>query len=186
MLKERKTLYTGRIVTLQLDRVVLPNGTECEFEIVKHPGGAAIVALDNDLRVCMLRQYRYAAGDWIWELPAGKLDSGESPRQAAQRELLEEGGVTACQWEDLGSMLSSPGVFTEVIHLFLARDLKQASQSHERHEIIEVHWLPLADACAQALDAGIRDAKTLTGLLRAQGRLDRQVPSLASQTPSLG
>lgn len=176
MLKDSKTLYTGRIVTLQLDRVVLPNGAECELEIVKHPGGAAIVALDDDLQVCMLRQYRHAAGGWIWELPAGKLEDGELPRQAAQRELLEEGGITAAQWEDLGTMLSSPGVFSEIIHFFLARDLTRAAQCHEVNEAIEVHWLPFDDAYAQAVSGEIRDAKTLTGLLWAHGRLDRLSP----------
>lgn len=171
MLKESKTVYAGRIITLHIDRIALPNGAECELEIVKHPGGAAIVALDEDLRICMLYQYRYAAGGWIWELPAGKLEAQESPQITAQRELQEEAGITASRWESLGAVLSSPGVFSEVIHLFLARDLAHAPRRHEAHEAIEVHWLHFDEVYVRAANDEIRDSKTLAGLLRASARL---------------
>lgn len=177
MLKERKTVYAGRIVTLHIDRVELPNGTECELEIVKHPGGAAIVALDERMRVCLLYQYRYAANGWIWELPAGKLEPQESAQVTAQRELLEEAGVMAGRWESLGTMLSSPGVFSEIIHLYLARDLSHVPYQHEVHETIEVHWLPFDEAFTRAVTGEIRDAKTLAGLLRARGWLERTAHS---------
>lgn len=173
MLKERKTLYSGRIVTLHIDRVELPNGAECELEIVKHPGGAAIVALDEHMRVCLLRQFRYAADGWIWELPAGKLEPHESPETTAKRELQEEAGVTAKCWDSLGTVLSSPGVFSEVIHLYMARNLGHARQQHEIHEAIEVHWMPFDEVYARAITGEIRDAKTLAGLLRARGWLER-------------
>lgn len=177
-LKESRTVFTGRIISLQLDRITLPNGAECELEIVKHPGGAAIVALDEDLRICMLHQYRYAAGGWIWELPAGKLEPQEPAQSTARRELQEEAGITARQWESLGTVLSSPGVFSEVIHLFLARGLTPTPRRHEAHEAIEVHWLPFNDAYARAASGEICDSKTLAGLLRAGTRLGLAAHSL--------
>lgn len=139
-----------------------------ELEVVRHPGGAAVVALDGDGRVCLLRQFRHAAGGWIWEIPAGKLDPGEAPLTTAQRELVEEAGVRGARWESLGSIFSTPGFCDEVLHLFLARDLTAASQALGEHELIEVHWLALDDAVRQALSGELRDAKTVVALLRAR------------------
>ncbi len=164
----RKVIYRGKIVELALERVRLPNDREVELEIVHHPGGAAVVALDDGGRVCLLRQYRHAAGGWIWELPAGKLDPGEPPLATAQRELQEEAGIGARDWQSLGRIVSSPGVFTEVIHLFLARGLTPLPGEAEAHELFEVHWRPYAEALAMARAGEIIDAKTLAGLLRAQ------------------
>lgn len=161
-------VYRGKIVDLFLEKVTLPNGATAELEIVRHPGGAAVVALDPENRVCLLRQYRHAAGGWLWELPAGKLDPGEPPLTAAQRELQEEAGVRADRWEPLGKIISSPGVFTEVVHLFLARDLARVAANAEAHEVFEVHWVPFAEALAQARTDAILDAKTLAGLFRAE------------------
>jgi ADP-ribose pyrophosphatase len=176
MLIKRSTLYRGRVVALHLDTVRLPTGAQCELEVIEHPGGAAVVAVDGEGRICLLRQYRYAAGGWIWELPAGKLEQGEAPGVTAQRELLEEAGVRAKRLESLGTILSSPGVFTEVIHLFLALDLESAQQQHEAHEAIEVHWMPIAQAYTLAVTGEIGDAKTLAGLLRAHNRLFPGIP----------
>lgn len=161
-------VYRGKIVDLFLEKVTLPNGATAELEIVRHPGGAAVVAVDPENRVCLLRQYRHAAGGWLWELPAGKLDPGEPPLTAAQRELQEEAGVRADRWEPLGKIISSPGVFTEVVHLFLARDLARVAANAEAHEVFEVHWVPFAEALAQARTDAILDAKTLAGLFRAE------------------
>ena len=160
-------IYEGRAIHLDLERVVLPNGDEVELEIVRHPGGAAVAAIDDRARVCVLRQYRHAAGGWLWELPAGKLDAGEAPATTARRELAEEAGVSAARWTPLGRMVSSPGVFTEVVHLFLAQDLAPVPSAHEPGECLEVHWLPLRDAVDRALAGDIEDAKTVIGLLRA-------------------
>jgi ADP-ribose pyrophosphatase len=160
-------VYRGKIVDLFLERVTLPNGTTAELEIVRHPGGAGVVALDAENQVCLLRQYRHAAGGWVWELPAGKLDPGEPPLATAQRELQEEAGLHAARWESLGKIISSPGVFTEIVHLFLARDLARVAANAEAHEVFEVHWLPFAEALAQARTGAIMDAKTLAGLFRA-------------------
>lgn len=162
-------IYHGKIIDLSLERVTLPNGAVAELEIVRHPGGAAVVALDSENHVCLLRQYRHAAGGWMWELPAGKLDPGESPLSTAQRELQEEAGVNASRWEPLGKIISSPGVFTEVVYLFLARDLDDVAANVEAHEVFEVHWISYAEALRQAQTGEITDAKTIVGLFRAGG-----------------
>jgi len=161
--------FAGRVVRVTTDEVVLPNGHRALLEVVHHPGGAAAVALDANARVCLLRQYRYVADGWVWELPAGKLEPNEPPLATAQRELVEEAGVSARDWRSLGVCLSSPGVFTERVHLFLASGIMPAAKAHERAEVIEIHWVPLAEACRWALDGTITDAKTALGLLRARG-----------------
>ncbi len=167
MLISSDTKFRGRIVTANVEVVDLPNGHRATLDIVHHPGGAAIVAVDARLRVCVLRQYRHAAGGWVWELPAGKLESGEPPLATAQREIVEEAGMSATHWDPLGVILSSPGVFTERIHLFLATALEPATQATETGELLEVHWIDFDEACRRVLTDGISDAKTCVGLLRA-------------------
>lgn len=169
MSEAQKVVYAGRVIRLNLETVRLPNGATAELEIVHHPGGAAVVALDAQGRLCLLRQYRHAVGGWLWELPAGKLDHSEAPLLCAQRELEEEAGMQAADWQSLGKIVSSPGVFTEVIHLYRARVLRAVPARTEEHEVIEVHWLPWAEALHMAQAGEIVDAKTLAGLLRAQG-----------------
>jgi len=163
-----RSVYRGKIVDLDLETVVLPNGEATELEVVKHPGGAAVVALDNQGRVCLLRQYRHAADGWLWELPAGKLEPGEPPLGTARRELSEEAGVAAERWTELGTLYSSPGILTEVIYLYLACDLRRATHDHETHEVIEIHWLSFGQVLDWCRDGTITDAKTLIGLFRAQ------------------
>src|SRR3989344_7945502 len=163
----KTVIYRGKIIELSLENVTLPNGALAELEIVSHPGGAAVVALDHDNRVCLLRQYRHATGGWLWELPAGKLDPGEPPLTTAQRELQEEAGLHAAHWEPLGKIISSPGVFTEAVHLFLARDFSRVPANAEAHEVFEIHWVSFAEALAWASVGEITDAKTLVGLFRA-------------------
>jgi NTP pyrophosphohydrolases including oxidative damage repair enzymes len=172
------THFSGRVITVTVEQVVLPNGACAELELVHHPGGAVVVALDEHERVCLLRQYRHAAGGYVWELPAGKLEPGEPPLLTAQRELEEEAGVTAREWHSLGRYLSSPGVFTEVLHLFLATGLSSTPAAPEASEVFEVHWVPLRDACERALGGDIYDGKTALGLLRA---LHLRDPALASR-----
>ena len=162
-----KSLYEGRVVRLGLESLRLPNGKALELEVVRHPGGAAVVALDAGDRVCLLRQYRHAAGGWLWELPAGKLEPGEAAQLTAQRELEEEAGLQAGIWDKLGEFLTTPGFCDEVIHLFLARELREIPARPQAHELIEVHWLPLATALEQVHEGEIRDAKTMLGLLLA-------------------
>jgi 8-oxo-dGTP pyrophosphatase MutT (NUDIX family) len=175
-----ETKFQGRVITVNVETVHLPNGSEPALEIVHHPGGAAVVALDAAGRVCVLRQYRHAAGGWLWELPAGKLEPDEPPLVTARRELIEEAGMSATQWQALGPYISSPGVFTEVIHLFLAQGLTPVPTQHEEHEVIEVHWMPFAQAWRKALSGEFNDGKTALGVLRGYAQVNENVKDAAS------
>ncbi len=171
MNSERDTVFKGRIISVTVENVVLPNGAQLAMEIVHHPGGATVVALDNRERVCLLRQYRHAVGGWIWELPAGKIDNQEPPLETARRELAEEAGVQADKWRALGEMISSPGVFDERIWLFLASELQPVDSVPEEHEVFEQHWLPWSKALRWAHDGTLNDAKSVVALLRAASLL---------------
>jgi 8-oxo-dGTP pyrophosphatase MutT (NUDIX family) len=164
---KRTTHFRGRVVSLTVDEVTLPNGHRTGLEIVHHPGGAGIVAVDDQKRVCLLRQYRHAVNGWILELPAGKLEPNEPPLSTAQRELVEEAGMQGAQWDSLGQMFPSPGVLTEVVHLYLATDLMPAEARPEAAEVFEIQWVPLQQAFAWTLDGTIDDAKSVIGLTRA-------------------
>lgn len=163
----RKIVYQGSVVDLGIESVRLPDGHAIDLEVVRHPGGAAVVALDTGQNICLLRQYRHAAGGWLWELPAGKLDPGEDALTTAQRELEEEAGLRAQIWQPLAQVLTTPGFCDEVIHLFLARDLQRVQARPQAHECIEIHWHPLDTALTMAERGEIRDAKTLLGLFYA-------------------
>jgi ADP-ribose pyrophosphatase len=154
-------------VDLGIEQVALPNGHDIALEVVRHPGGAAVAAVDGENRVCVLRQYRHAAGGWIWEVPAGKLDPGEAPFATAERELAEEAGLAARSWSELGRLFTTPGFCDEVIHLYLARDLRSVPARRGAHELIEIHWLGFAEALDQAQWGEIQDAKTVAVLFRA-------------------
>jgi 8-oxo-dGTP pyrophosphatase MutT (NUDIX family) len=167
VLEKQRIIHDGKVVKLALETVKLPHGTTAQFEIVHHPGGAATVAIDEQQRVCLVRQYRHAIADWMWELPAGKLDPGESPLTTAQRELVEEAGVQAKQWVSIGRMVPSPGILTENVHLFLALELTMTETSPDENESIEVQWVPFPEALARAAAGDIDDAKTIAGLFRA-------------------
>jgi len=169
-----RNVFTGRVIQVNVERVTLPNGSTAELEIIHHPGGAAVVAADAEGRVCLLRQYRHAAGGWVWELPAGKIDNREPPFATAQRELQEEAGMQAARWQSLGDYLSSPGVFTEVVHLFLATDLQPTELRPEEHEVFEVHWMPYAKALEMAQSGELRDGKSVVGIFRAMRQLPQR------------
>lgn len=170
MLVERKDIYSGRVIQVSVDTVDLPNGRRIPLELVRHPGGAAAVAIDAGNRVCLLRQFRHAAGGFIYELPAGKLEPDEPPAATVARELVEEAGMSASRWESLGEYLSSPGVFTEVIHLYLATGLAVAAANPEADEVFQVEWWPMETAVEKALSGELKDAKTIIGILRAAAR----------------
>jgi ADP-ribose pyrophosphatase len=164
-------VFTGRVIEVNIERVELPNGTTASLEIIRHPGGAAVLALDAENRVCLLRQFRHAAGGWVWELPAGKIDNSEPPLQTAQRELEEEAGMTAGSWESLGDYLSSPGVLTEVVHLYRATQLTALPPRPEEHEVFEVHWLPFDDVLRMGRSGELRDGKSLVAVFRASAHM---------------
>lgn len=169
----RREVYQGRVVRLGIERVTLPNGRAVELEIVRHDGAAAVVAVDDRRRVVLLRQYRWAAGGELWEIPAGVRDDPEEPAEAcARRELGEEAGLAADALTPLGRILPTPGYSTEAIDIFLASGLRDVALGREPDEAIaEVRRVPLEDALAM-VDAGeIVDAKTIAGLHLAARRL---------------
>lgn len=163
--------FAGRVIQVNVETVTLPNGATVDLEIIRHPGGAAVAAVNARHEICLLRQYRHAMGRWLWELPAGKLDGGEDPFIAARRELEEETGLVATHWQSLGGVVSSPGVFTEIVYLYLATGLEQRRANPEVGEVFEVAWLPLEEAARRALAGDIDDGKTIAGIWRAQARL---------------
>ena len=167
MLIRSREVFTGRVTRMTVDTVELPNGHRTDLEVLHHPGGAAVVAVDGERRVCLLRQYRHAAGGYVVELPAGRLEPAEPPARTAERELAEEAGMHAGRWRELGVSLSSPGVFTERIHLYLATELTAVAIAPEAAEVFEVQWVPLEEAVQRCLQGDIEDSKTCLGLLRA-------------------
>lgn len=163
----QKKIHQGRVIDLVIETVELPNGTTTDLEIIHHPGGAAVVAINDENKVCLIRQYRHAAGGWLWELPAGKIDPGEDPLITAKRELAEEAGQLTGKIEPLGNTLTTPGFCDEVIYLFRATELVDCPTQHEAHEVIEIHWLEFQQAMQHIREGIIRDAKTVIGLMLA-------------------
>lgn len=166
-----RDIYRGRVVHLTTEDVALPNGHRMELEIVRHPGAAAVAALDDTGAVTLLRQYRHAVGGYLWEVPAGKLDPGETPQVCAARELREEAGLMAGRLEAVGSIVTCPGFCDEIIHLFVATELTRAPQARGADEVIEsVRSVPLAETLAMIRAGEIRDAKTIAALVQAELR----------------
>jgi ADP-ribose pyrophosphatase len=169
-----RDIYRGRIVHLTIEDVTLPNGHVTPLEIVRHPGAAAVAAVDEQGAVTLLRQYRHAVGDYLWEVPAGKRDPGESPADCATRELAEEAGLVAMRMEPVGSIVTCPGFCDEVIHLFVATRLRKVPMAREVDEVIEtVATFSLSQAVEMVRSGEIRDAKTIAALLQADLRHGR-------------
>ncbi|MBI5300651.1 MAG: NUDIX hydrolase [Chloroflexi bacterium] len=164
-------LYRGRVVKLRLDQVRLANRSVVAREIVEHRGAVAMVPLDAQNRVVMVRQYRSAAAREMLEIPAGTLEDGEDPALCATRELKEETGYTALEWHDLGFFYSSPGFSTEKMTLYLARQLTAGNASPEDDELIHTEHIPFAEAIAKIERGEILDGKTIIGLLRVKSLL---------------
>jgi ADP-ribose pyrophosphatase len=168
-------LYKGRIITLNRDTVRFPDGSVSnEFDIARHPGASAIVPFmsdpaGDDPQLLLLRQFRYAAGGYIYEIPAGRLDDGESPAECAVRELKEETGCTAEQLVPLTTMFTTPGFTDEVIHLFMATGLTHGESNREADEFVDIVIMGLAEALELIRTGEIMDAKTALGILYAAG-----------------
>jgi ADP-ribose pyrophosphatase len=161
-----KLIHKGNLLELHSERVDFPNGGHTYFDIVKHPGGAVIAAINDDNEICLLKQWRYALGEMIWELPAGCLEPGEPPMETAKRELEEEAGVKAQQWRDLGKISSSPGFSNEMLYLYEARELSKGTVKLDDAEQLTAHWLPVEKVLTMAREGDIIDAKTLAVLFR--------------------
>ncbi|MGH7578805.1 MAG: NUDIX hydrolase [Gemmatimonadales bacterium] len=166
-------LYSGRIVNLDLDTVRFPDDSTGQLEILRHPGASAVVPfLDPpgtaDPRVVLLRQFRHAADGFIWEVPAGRLDAGESPESCASRELEEETGMRAHRLERLTTIFTTPGFTDERIHLFLAEGLEPGAEHREADEFMELHTLRWSEVMRLAGHGEITDGKTLVSLMFVQ------------------
>jgi ADP-ribose pyrophosphatase len=159
-----RNIYTGKVVTLNVDTVKLPNGVTIDLETIRHPGASAVVPIKDDGTVVLIRQFRHAAGGFIYEIPAGKLTPGEDPLQCASRELEEEVGYRASSFELLSSIFTAPGFADEVIHVYKATGLIKGRQQLDRDEVLEIVEMPLLEAITKIEDGTIRDAKTIVGL----------------------
>ena len=161
-----EVLFEGRVVTLTKDVALLENGETSIREVVHHHGGACIVPYFEDGTLCMVRQFRYAMQQELWELPAGKLEKGEDPFKAAKRELGEECGLTADHYTPLGEFYPTVGYDSEKIYIWIARGLHKTGQHLDDDEFLDVHKVPFEKALAMVEDNTIRDSKTIAGILR--------------------
>ncbi len=160
----RRSIYRGRIVHLDVDRVIEPSGQEVEREVIRHGGAAVLLAVTNEGRVVLVRQYRYASGELMLEVPAGTIEPGESPDETARRELVEETGYYPNRLEKLTEFFPSPGILTELMHLYLATDLDEREASPDDDENLELVELSINDALALQVGKDLRDAKTIIAL----------------------
>ncbi|MFA4836750.1 MAG: NUDIX hydrolase [Dehalococcoidia bacterium] len=165
-LLDSKRPYKGRRISLRVDTVRLPSGRETTREIVEFPNCVAIVAIDSEENVLMVRQYRTAVGRTLLEIPAGKIEPEEQPLQAVHRELKEETGCSAGEAKDLGGFYAGPGYSTEYLHLYLVTDLKDTGETPDGDEIMNVFRVPLAEIPALIARGDICDAKSIAGLMR--------------------
>lgn len=158
-------LYNGKIFDVVLEKVTLPNGAIKDREIVRHPGAAAMVPLLDNGKVLLIRQYRHAVGEFLWEIPAGTLEPDEAAIECARRELVEETGYEASSFDKLAEILPAPGYTDELIHIFLASGLKSVKQKLEDDEVLELQPIAFDTALEMITKGEIRDAKTIAGLL---------------------
>ena len=167
-----QTVFQGKIITVKVDKALLPNGAEASREVVEHPGGVCILALREDGTVPLVRQFRYPLGDVMLELPAGKLEYGEEPRPAAIRELGEEVGLEPGRLTDLGFIYVSPGFCKEKLHMYLARDVKQVPVHPDEDEFLDIVSLPFDRLVELVMSGQITDGKTVATVLKTKVLLD--------------
>lgn len=169
-MKERKlsseVKFDGKLIKVTYD-IADVNGKEAWREVVHHPGASAIVAIDEENRIIMEKQFRYALNDYLLEIPAGKLDAGEDPLVCAKRELEEETGIIASEWISLGTIATSPGFCNEVIHLYVAKGLSKGEIHWDEDEYVEVERYTFDELLQCIKDEKIKDSKTLSALLLA-------------------
>ena len=163
-----ETIFDGRILHVRRDTELLPNGHQSTREVVDHPGGVGVLALDGQGRALLVSQFRYPYGQVLREIPAGKLEYGEDPAQAAVRELREETGAVAGSFQSLGELYPSPGYCGEIIRIYLARELSFGDASPDEDEFLGLERVPFAQLVEQVLSGEIRDAKTIAAVLKAK------------------
>ena len=165
-----QTIFEGKIIKVTLDQAQLPDGTLASREVVYHPGGVAVLALDEDNTVYLVRQYRYPIQKLLLELPAGKLDHGaeEDVILGAKRELSEETGLEASEWTYLGYTLASPGFCDEALHMYLARGLTRKKQHLDEDEFLDVVTMPFDELVKQVMDGTVTDGKTVSATLKVK------------------
>ena len=167
-------IYTGKVVTLDVDQVRFPDGSTGELEMIRHPGAAAILPFlsdpaGDDPQIMLIKQYRYAAGGYLYEVPAGKLEPGEDPEECAVRELREETGCSAQRLQHLFTTYTTPGFTDEQIHVFIAVGLTRGEAQTQPDEFLEVHTMTLSRSLQMIQQGDIRDAKTALAILYAAG-----------------
>ena len=167
-----KTIYDGAIIRVEVDEAELPNGKTAIREVVRHPGGVGVVAIDEEGFLYLVRQYRYPFSKITTEIPAGKLDAkNENPEDAGRRELMEETGLIAEKFTFLGSVLASPGFCDEEIYLYLAEGLTQGESDPDEDEFVAVERVHIKDIIAQITEGKIKDGKTVSGVLLSKNKL---------------
>lgn len=159
-------IFAGHVFRVTQDEVELENGDHRKREVVHHNGGACILALDDKGGIFLVRQYRYAIGREMWELPAGKLEPGEDPLEAAKRELSEEVGVTAANWQSLGTFYPTVGYCSEAIHLYMATGLTPCGMHLDEGEFLDPYVVPLEEMLQRIMRGEIQDSKTIIGCLK--------------------
>jgi len=173
-----RRIYTGKVLSLDLDLVQFPDGSTGELEMIRHSGASAIVPIFDvekpDPEILLIRQYRYAANGYVYEIPAGRLDDGETPENCARRELREETGYSANQFRPLTTIYTTPGFTDERIHLFAGEGLTPGKDARESDEFLELHPVPLSKAMAMILAGEIVDGKTIVGLFLVQPNQGRK------------
>lgn len=179
MIYEEKTLsskeiYSGKIIKVKVDEVAMPDSRTAKREIVMHPGGVGVVAVTDDDCIVMVKQYRKAIDKAIYEIPAGKLDTGEEHRMCGIRELEEETGLKAENFEYLGFMYPSPGFTDEVTHLYLATGLYRGKANPDEDEYLDIEKIPIGMAVERIMNNEINDAKTVVGILKALKKINRK------------
>lgn len=163
-----KPIFQGRVIEVQVDTVTLPNGGESTRELIRHPGGVGIIAVDEQNRVPMVRQYRKAVEELMLEIPAGKLEWGEDPLACGIRELEEEAGLIAGKMTHLGEYYPTPGYCGERINIYLATDLRQSRQHLDQDEFLDVAFYDLEDLYHMVLQNQIHDMKTAIAILKTR------------------
>jgi ADP-ribose pyrophosphatase len=171
---ESTTIFEGKILCVQRDTALLPNGRTAVREVCRHPGGVAVLPMKEDGTVCLVRQYRYPFHQQLLELPAGKLDQGEDHYPAAVRELSEETGLQAGELIYLGKLYASPGFCDEVLHMYLGRQLKQDKSHPDEDEFLDVVTMPFGELVEQVMSGQICDAKTVATVLKVKLFLERE------------